>query len=308
MLETILSRCDQRYESPAHEQCLNCSYGAFCPHDCEKCLDFIHNPNHAPNGAPQRKYDCTHMADYYTCKYSCRYTSELIYAFGRLKDIREAKELKVLSFGCGPCTDLFAIDYLHTHGVLSYESLEYRGVDYSRDVWKYIHHDIMDIADKNTKIEFYYQDACSLIHDIASGCWLPNVIVFQYVFSDMKKHTSPQRIEDFMRTFAYFFNYTLRPNTYVVLNDINLGMKYGGGREFFDLLFHRLIDAEMCKGRFCNDNSQSNYYPKGYPYGADSDGEFPQNRNFFDLSPWYKYSPFDTCASAQMLIKKVATI
>ena len=78
MLETILSKCDKRYEEPIDEQCVDCSYGDHCPHDCEKCLDFIHNPSHAPDGAPKRKYDCTHMADFYTCKYSCRYTSEIM--------------------------------------------------------------------------------------------------------------------------------------------------------------------------------------------------------------------------------------
>ena len=44
---------------------------------------------------------------------------------------------------------------------------------------------------------------------------------------------------------------------------------------------------------------------RGYPYGENSDGEFPKNENRFDWSPWEKYSPFDTCASAQMIIKKV---
>lgn len=59
------------------------------------------------------------------------------------------------------------------------------------------------------------------------------------------------------------------------------------------------------KGRFCNDNSTSFYYPRGYTYGEDSAGEFPNNKNRFDLTPWRAYSPFDTCASAQMIIKKV---
>ena len=104
------------------------------PHDCEKCLDYIHNPSHAPDGAPERKYDCTHMANVYTCKYSCRYASEIVYAVEQLKDLSNLTDLKVLSFGCGPCTDLFAIDYLRSLGILSYQNLEYRGVDYSEDV------------------------------------------------------------------------------------------------------------------------------------------------------------------------------
>lgn len=305
MLETILSKCDKRYEQPIHEQCADCSYGDYCPHDCEKCLDYIHNPSHARDGAPERKYDCTHMADFYTCKYSCRYASEIIYAIERFKDLPAVKDLKILSFGCGPCTDLFAIDYLHRQGILPYETLEYRGIDYSEDVWKYIHHDIKNFVDTNSTIKFYYQDACDLIHTIAKKQWVPNLIVFQYVFSDMEKHTSAQKIHEFIKTFAQYFNEKVPVNTYVILNDVNLGRNYGGDREYFDQLYRKLINAEMRKGRFCNDNAKNGYYPRGYPYGADSDGEFPENKNRFRLSPWRKYSPFDTCASAQMLIKKV---
>lgn len=37
-----------------------------------------------------------------------------------------------------------------------------------------------------------------------------------------------------------------------------------------------------------------------YPYGI----EFKENKNLFDLSPLKDYNPFNTCASAQMLIRK----
>ena len=50
MLNTIMSACDNRYKRPC-EQCGDCSYGEYCPHDCEKCLDYIHNSNHAKLGA-----------------------------------------------------------------------------------------------------------------------------------------------------------------------------------------------------------------------------------------------------------------
>lgn len=235
-----------------------------------------------------------------------RYASEIVYAVERLKDLSNLKNLKVLSFGCGPCTDLFAIDYLRSLRILSYQKLEYRGVDYSEDVWKYVHRDIKTFENKDLKIGFYYQDACKLIHTIAQGSWVPNLIVFQYVFSDMKKHSDVKNINDFIETFAQYYNEKVAPNTYIILNDVNLGRGYGGGRDYFDQLCSKLCGSISRKGRFCNDNSKSEFYPRGYPYGKDSDGEFPKNENRFDWSPWDKYSPFDTCASAQMIIKKVA--
>ena len=137
------------------------------------------------------------------------------------------------------------------------------------------------------------------------GSWVPNLIVFQYVFSDMEKHLDAKNINDFIETFAQYYNEKVVPNTYIILNDVNLGRGYGGGRDYFDQLRNKLCSSISRKGRFCNDNSKSIYYPRGYPYGENSDGEFPKNENRFDWSPWEKYSPFDTCASAQMIIKKV---
>lgn len=304
MIETILAKCDERYEKPECAECIDCTYKGHCPGNCEICLDYIHNPLHAPNGAPERKYDCVHMADMYTCKYSYRYTSEIIYALKRCKDLWNLDSLKVLSFGCGPCTDLFAIDYLHESGKLRYQNIEYRGVDYSKDVWKYIHRDIKQFENQSRKIDFFYKDACELITTIERGNWVPNLIVFQYVFSDMQKHTSSQSINYFMDTFAKYYNRKISSKTYIILNDVNLGKEYGGGRQYFDQLCNKLEGTITRKGRFCNDNSRSEYYPRGYTYGEDSDGEFPDNRNFFDINNWRVYSPFDTCASAQMIIKK----
>lgn len=301
MLQTILTKCSRRSCAHNHEQCMDCTYGTYCEHNCEKCLDYIHFPSHAKKGAPERKYDCTHMADFYTCKYSCRYASEIVYAVKRCKKLATLSDLKVLSFGCGPCTDLLAIDYLRSQGDLSYHTLEYRGIDYSQMVWKHIHRDIKAFENDRQKIQFYYKDACEIIHDVARGSWTPNVIVFQYVFSDMKKHTDLQQIREFIATFADYYNSKVCANTYVILNDVNLSTQYNGGRDFFDELYRKLENSSCKKGRFCNDNSTSDYYPRGYPYGTE---EFPCNANFFDITQWNAYSPFDTCASAQMLICK----
>lgn len=303
MLREVLSNCDLRYKN---KQCDDCSYGCFCPNDCEKCLDYIHNATHAPAGAPIRKYDCAYMADFYTCKYSCRYTSEIMYAIERCDDLHKLQKLKVLSFGCGPCTDLFAIDELHKKGLLSYQKLEYHGIDYSKNVWQAIHKDIKNFKSNEDSIDFFYENAVNYIYSLATEDWTPNVITFQYVFSDMKKHTDGRDITKFIKAFADYYNTKVDAKTYIILNDINLSQRYNGGREYFDELFNQLNNSICKKGRFCDDNANSPFYPRGYTYGSDSDGEFPYNKNRFDLKPWVMYAPFNTCASAQMIIKKVA--
>lgn len=156
------------------------------------------------------------------------------------------------------------------------------------------------MQDANSLFRFYYQDACRLIHETAEGNWVPNLVVFQYVFSDMQKHSSHKEIDVFINTFAEYFNAKVTPNTYIILNDVNLGCGYGGGREYFDKLRSKLDDITYKKGHFHNDHGKG-YYAGGYPCGE----EFPKNINRFDWSCWKRYSPFDTCASEQMIIKKV---
>lgn len=295
MIQSLLESCDSRYKSTQHcNSCSDCSYQEHCPHNCEKCLDYIHNPSHAPDNAPDRKYDCVHMADYYVCKYACRYTSEMIYALRRLIDLSHKPSLKVLSFGCGPCTDLLALDYLKQQNEYTYSKLEYRGIDYSKEVWINIHHDLKTISPSDTTIGFFYKDICTFIDEIGEGAWIPDLVIFQYFLSDLHKHSERASVQSFLKSFAQFVDVYMPANSYIVLNDINLGASYGGGRDYFETLSSLLPSYSFRRGRFCNDNSQSPFYPRGYSYGEDSDGEFPVNKNIFSLTQWTDYSPFQS--------------
>ena len=301
IMETIMSNCDARYHGFDYAQCAHCTYGDYCPQNCEKCLEYIHYPTHALEGAPKRNYDCIHMADFYTCKYSCRYTSELMYAIEMCADLQSLRDIKVLSFGCGPCTDLFGLDVLKEKKALSYENIEYRGVDYSKAVWRLVHGDLNNFKNEACNIKFYYGDMCKLIDTIAAGSWIPNLIVFQYVFSDLQKHSDRSSIDHFINRFSEYWNDKVKPGSYIIFNDVNLGLRYGGGREYFDRTLRKLRDVKCCCGYFRNDNTKNSFYPHGYPYGR----EYPKNENQFDWSHWSAYAPFNTCASAQMIVKKV---
>lgn len=308
MIDYILGNADKRYVAFEGQRlfnkalCKKCN-NTKCTSDCGTCLYYMHRPEEAKKkGIPDRKYDCPNMADYYVCKYACRFTSEMIYALRRLVDIRD-KNIKVLSFGCGPCTDLFAIDYLQRQAIL--KSVDYRGIDYEANMWEDIHHDIKETITQEQKVTFYYHDICSIIDDIVSGVdiwnnWIPDVVIFQYLFSDMHKHSGENKTMSFIEKFAKFANDYMAENTYIVINDINLSKKkpYHGGREYFDVLYRSLDDFSYRSGRFHNNNSELTY-----PYGR---FEFPNNKTFFhDLIDQMAYfSPFDSCASAQLIAKK----
>lgn len=292
MLKELIGICDERYRDG---NCQHCNYSEHCPnHDCSVCLHYIHTPCEAP--AP-RKYDCTRMADYYVCKYTYKYTSELIYAFERLKDISNKRKLKVMSIGCGPCTDLLALDYLKKHKKYSFENLELRGIDYSQDVWANIHSDIKSLSSKSYDVHFYYQDICNFIDVIAEKNWCPDMITLQYLFSDMYKHSDSEKIDHFIEELSLFINEKLDQNTYIVINDINLSKRFEGGREYFDQLFNKTTNCVKQTCHFNNSNKN-----RHYEYGQ----EYPSNDLRFEIAEGTtKYNPFDSCASAQMIIKKV---
>ena len=50
-----------------------------------------------------------------------------------------------MSIGCGPCTELAAIDYMREKEKLKYSELEFYGIDISGDVWNLIWNDIRQI-------------------------------------------------------------------------------------------------------------------------------------------------------------------
>ena len=295
LLYDLVKKCSQRDKfQDKHEQCESCSYGEYCPKDCQSCLQHVHFPQNAP--AP-RKYDCVHMADCYYCKYAYKYASEIVYGLRRFKEIKDKKELKIMSVGCGPCTELAAVDYLKEQGVLHYEKLQYRGIDPLEGVWKHIWNDVREYYGDG--IQFYPKDILQLVDIIVKHSWVPDVLIFQYVFSDMYKHSDEEEIIQFINKLADFLNSYEEKSIYILCNDINLTKSKGGGREFFDILESKINKPKIVKKRHFNNINMERHYEYGEQYNSNV-------LVFDDISDEIKnaYSPFESCASAQILIKR----
>ena len=291
MITQIAEKCNNRYTT---HMCTNCSYTDNCPHNCEKCLEYIHFPQRAP--AP-RKYDCKRMADYYFCKYSHKYSSELIYAFSSLEGLAQKTYLSVLSIGCGPCTDLLALEHLYNTGVYSFFNLDYIGIELVPDVWSNIYNDIYNNMPPFWTKRIVAANICDYLNVMQHDKWRPDLISLQYVFSDMQKHEERSRIESMICDLASYFD-SCENGTYLVCNDINLSTFYGGGREYFDdLLSHVNSNQQYYKKHFCNSNKNNHF-----DYGV----EWEDNKLIVNPPETLsQYSPFMSCASAQMIIKKV---
>lgn len=292
MLNQLSKLCDNRYINSPH-LCSSCQYGANCPKDCGKCLEYVHYPQRAP--AP-RKYDCQKMMDFYFCKYACKYTSEMYYALNACVNAKVKKHLEILSFGCGPCSELLALNELQKNSAYQFASIGYYGVDIDLSIWYNIHNDINLIAPNGYKCSFIKADACQYINALQTSTWRPDIIILNYVLSDMSKHNSQQIMNNFIHNLANYID-SCPINTYIICNDINLTIKSGGAREYYD----NLLSALKCQNVFQQAYFQNN---KGtcFAYGV----QYLTNNLAFPV-PQFKgnYSPYLSCSSAQIIIKKV---
>lgn len=295
LLYDLIQKCSYRDEfQNEHEQCEDCSYGECCPRDCQSCLQYVHFPQNAP--AP-RIYDCVHMADCYYCKYAYKYASEIVYGLRCFAEIRDKKELKIMSVGCGPCTELAAVDYLKKQGVLNYDKVQYRGIDPLEDVWKRIWTDIKKYFGDG--IQFYPNDILQLVDIIVKHSWVPDVLIFQYVFSDMYKHSNEEEIIQFINKLADFLNLYDEKPIYILCNDINLSKSMGGGREFFDILESKIENPKIVRKMHFDNINRDRHYEYGDQYNSNA---LVFNNITDDIRN--AYNPFESCASAQILIKK----
>ncbi len=295
LIYELVEKCNMRNESKIiQKQCEGCTYGDECPHDCKKCLEYVHFPNRAPE---MRHYDCVHMADCYYCKYSFRYASEIVYGLKQFADIRKKDNLRVMSVGCGPCTELAAIDYLRHQNYLNYKGLEFLGIDPLDEVWVNIWGDIKKYFGGG--IYFLNKNMLEIVDVIIEKQWVPDLIIFQYVFSDMYKNHKQEDIENFIEKLAAFLDGQIGKSIYILANDTNLSIQYSGGREFFDILRNKIRMPKIIREyHFDNMNRE-----KHYEYGE----EYRRNDLVFDNIPdeiHELYEPFESCTSAQLLIKK----
>lgn len=291
MILQLVNSCDNRYRK---SKCWLCSYRKNCPHDCGKCLHYIHTPTAAP--AP-RKYDCGQMMDCYVCKYANKYTSEMYYALFQLKDLREKQKLNILSIGCGPCTDLLALDLLRQNGEYSFDTLNYKGIDIDTTIWKKVLADIDSLRPQEYSFNVLEADACTYIDTMVKDSWRPDIITLQYVFSDMQKNSKVASIEHLLTVLGKYID-SYSANTYVVCNDINLSTQYNGGREYFDGLLKKITTNTECRRYHFNNSNKTGHLNYGSEYRDNSLVITPPA----SLS---NYEPYMSCASAQMIIKKV---
>lgn len=157
LIDYIIDFCSTQYIK--HTNCYSSPRCKQCNHPTATysgdCGDSLYQIHFRPNDEEAKHiYNCKNLTNFYVCKYSFKYSSEIIYALMKCSPLKKVSPIKVLSIGCGSCTDLFAPDYLREIEGFTYNKISYVGVDLLKEQWEMIHEQIKMYMFPNT-VKFF---------------------------------------------------------------------------------------------------------------------------------------------------------
>lgn len=230
--------------------CKNCSSNPYCNlniiTDCWDQVFFHQNDDNLGSCTP---YACSAGTDYYLCKFACRFIGEI---FNGLKHIdsslNELSSLKILSLGCGPCTELPAV---FASAKSNSKPIKYCGVDLEYTAWKKFHNCIKGAY--TDSVDFIYMDCFQYLSNLLPNNWSPNIIIINYLISAITDHA---KRHDLVNNISFYFKNKCPSGSILFLNDINTPCF---STDFFDELASKL-DAQQ------DESAQFSILRKGYFY------------------------------------------
>ena len=259
---------------------------------CEDCLKEIHYPL-----GTHRQYDCIVMCHYYVCHNIYRYATEMLWLFHEkaLGFKARTSPIKMCSIGCGPCSELVAFEEYYKNKDLPFE-FTYDGFDTNR-IWNPVQKYVKSISTRPENITFHNED----VFDYYAHCdTKPNVIILNYMLSDMLNHDK-DGFQTFFNKLSEFIKQL--PSCAILVNDINLGQNDRHPRYYYQSLINMVSDnlqpdrVVISKAHFAD--SIKKYYRYGDNQRARSSILF---KNPDEISS--KFATNTECHSAQLLIIK----
>ncbi|MCI9576825.1 MAG: hypothetical protein HFJ84_09305 [Clostridiales bacterium] len=284
LIDDVIEFCDLEYQN---EDCIQCNSKIMCDGDCngcKQCLDDIHYHYNKYRDF----YDCEKLLDYYVCRYSYKYCSEMIYALNEL-DLSEYPYFHILSLGCGAAPDLMAFEYMGYK-----QKISYCGLDKNTCLEK-IHNFIKDNY-WGGKVRFY-RDIDVLTYFENHALEKCNVLIVQYLISFFYNDTGVIGLKQWFKQLANNI-VKYKPKDSPMLIIINDADSINTGRDAFPLFVNEIekvglnISVEVRK-RFKNHN----YYENSEQYET--------KRNIFDIAENFisSYCVAITCESAQLILE-----
>ncbi len=267
--------CDASY-ARQEEQCADCQNDN-CEGRCSRCFNSIHGFNST------RDYDCQNLIYHYVCEYIYAKSSEIAHLFNRHAELNQLQELRILSIGCGPASELFGINHS-----LPNSSITYKGFDLN-SLWTDIHQKITNSVQNNTNRNISFYNA-NVFEQYAELDFVPNVLILSYLISHLPKVGID--VNEFLTTLRDEIISTMPVNSYIIINDTN----HNAVRDNFQVLLNLLNET----GTY----SASKYRFQGYQ----NYGDRHHSDNLIVTIPQAirdKYETWRVCGkAAQMVIKK----
>jgi len=196
---------------------------------CTDCLKEIHF-----NRGSNREYDCMNMCHWYVCQDIYRYVSEMAWQLHdtKLGLRKRIAPLNICSIGCGPCSELIAIEEYRRKNGLTFE-YNYTGFDLN-NVWSPIQHKVASLTADPTSIKFVNEDVFDYYGHTEDR---PDMIIMNYMLSDMLKH-GEKTFAEFLNNFFNFVDGL--SSCFILINDINLGRNKSEPRYYYDTICDRI--------------------------------------------------------------------
>ena len=241
----------------------------------------------------KRTFNCICSTHSYVCRYIYQYSSEILHLLKVLKPFfvdeegnAKMQNINILSIGCGPCSEAFGFD-LFLKEIKYTGNVIFNGYD-SNTIWETVHNKVKSVLPFEVNL---YSENCFDYIDSISEYTYPNVLIMNYLLSDICKHGN---INDFIDSVTENIIDKMPPRSIIIVNDINFLIP----RDYYKILIR--------KANISNNAGQISLSFIGYDYGQ----KYNYNHTFFSLNEKSinylitKYGTKTSCTSAQLVILK----
>lgn len=280
------SNSNSPFSGPIKEEdCLGC---------CLECADEVHSHESHRSTVYRTEYNCQKLAYYYTCRYSWKYCSEIMYAIENI-DFTNYDRFQILSLGSGPAPDLMAIEQINR----KYKKpLNYTGIDVN-PYWKALYDEIKQYCNgRGIGVVFKNTNVLEALADGLRPSTPYNVIVLQYLISSFPNSQRDQMVDllcDLLISSVISKKEVGKPFL-IVLNDID---HHTLARNHFSTIFDKLK-----RNGFHGTIQKAHFTARRWEY-KDGSAQYPSAANKFTI-PEHMMSKFNCafkCTSAQMILE-----
>ncbi len=286
LVKDYINFADNHFQT--HTCTVKCSE---CKDDCIMCLDDQNFKGIA------REYDCEKRCGAYVCHYFFRHMPEMCYLAREMKYLPET--IKILSIGCGPCSELIGIMANLPKTYLNY-NIDFLGIDMSKK-WSPFHQQLSKLMvkhNRNVSVRFLYKDIDNAMDELMEERF--DIVVMNYFLSDYRFFYKDNIVP--VINLCHSLNkavFSKMPNnSHIMINDIN----HKKARDCFDVLVRSVKRKKIDEYfRFEKPYDVSQEYTLNYNMRKNVLWEL--QKHFFTEPFELDYSPRTDCASAQVLVQ-----